>query len=253
MAGRTRGQHPPDFPKKWSQLETEGYQPHPLTALGKLLCNYRDWAEHDEMEKEKHKDTQKYWEEGQMEELKKIYPVTDRQVAFYRRYGYVVLPDAIPKDLTAQLREETKVFLLKKGIDVDDLSTVTREKWATVSGTMGGMLELFWLPAMESVHPPLPLPAFSSPLFKSLHVQTNRLDSTQYPTLLQYNYLRILGPKAMVHSAHKQNTSGLTLIRNLSEPGFTHPFGPLNPRHLWLYIDRQNLRFPRHIASMLDA
>ena len=138
---RATGHHPPDFPKKWSQLEVEGYQPSTLSPLGELLYGVKDWKENDDS-----KETF-----GWEEELKKVYPITDRQVAYYRRYGYVVLENAIPKDLTAQMREETKAFLLKHGMDIEDLNSVTREKWATVSGTMGGMLEIFWSPTMEAV------------------------------------------------------------------------------------------------------
>ena len=106
------------------------------------MYGYKDWKENDDDNKESFE-----WEE----ELKKVYPITDRQVAYYRRYGYVVLENAIPKDLTAQMREETKAFLLKHGMDIEDLNSVTREKWATVSGTMGGRLESFWSPTMEAV------------------------------------------------------------------------------------------------------
>ena len=74
---------------------------------------------------------------------------------FYKRYGFVVIPGAIEKDLTQGLRKEIDSFLKKRGVDPSDYANVHPRDWEKVAAPFGGMLELYWLPKMEQIrqHP----------------------------------------------------------------------------------------------------
>ena len=70
---RKTGQHPPDFKSKYSNIEMEGYTPLELDELGKRLYGEEKWEEKPE------------------EKWIKAFPVTERHIEFFKRFGYVSL------------------------------------------------------------------------------------------------------------------------------------------------------------------
>ena len=86
--------------------------------------------------------------------------VTATHVAFFRRYGYVVVERALPAELVARVAEEVKAHLLKRhGVDLADLrgSLSAARMQRAFSPDGSGMIELYWLAAMEEArqHPAL--------------------------------------------------------------------------------------------------
>jgi len=90
--------------------------------------------------------------------------VTAAHVAFFRRYGYVVVERALPAELVARVAEEVKAHLLRRhGVDLSDLrgSLSAARMQRAFSPDGSGMVELYWLAAMEEAslpptthHPP---------------------------------------------------------------------------------------------------
>ena len=83
--------------------------------------------------------------------------VTAAHVAFFRRYGYVVVERALPTELVARVAEEVKAHLLKRhGVDLSDLrgSLSAARMQRAFSPDGSGMIELYWLAAMEEASPP---------------------------------------------------------------------------------------------------
>ena len=83
--------------------------------------------------------------------------VTAAHVAFFRRYGYVVVERALPAELVARVAEEVKAHLLKRhGVDLADLrgSLSAARMQRAFSPDGSGMIELYWLAAMEEARQP---------------------------------------------------------------------------------------------------
>ena len=104
--------------------------------------------------------------------------VTAAHVAFFRRYGYVVVERALPAELVARVAEEVKAHLLRRhGVDLSDLrgSLSAARMQRAFSPDGSGMVELYWLAAMEeaslppTIHPPPPPPPTHHPPPTSHH------------------------------------------------------------------------------------
>ena len=92
--------------------------------------------------------------------------VTAAHVAFFRRYGYVVVERALPAELVARVAEEVRSHLLTRhGVDLTDLrgSLSAARLQRAFSPDGSGMIELYWLPAMEEVRPAPRAPPPSTP------------------------------------------------------------------------------------------
>jgi hypothetical protein len=128
------GVHPRDFPKTWSKIEMEKYKPFELSDLGKCLHGLEKWPKEDK-------------------KLIESFPLTQTHVDFFKRYGYVVVENAIPKELTESLKKETDLKIKEiTGLDSDSFEKNFNEKsWSKVAGSFGGMIELFWLKSMEEI------------------------------------------------------------------------------------------------------
>jgi len=141
------------------------------------------------------------------------FTLTTKHIAFYRRYGFLVIPNCIPRELTDPLRAEIKEKLWDIAkINTDDLLSSTSEQWSKVSGKFGGMLEIFFLKGQEKI----------------------REHPNPYWAIVQLF----------------ENT---WFAENNKEIGFDHPFKDLNPRHLWVYVDRMNFRLPKKIMENIEV
>jgi len=190
---REIGKHPEDFPKSHSMIEVP-YDRAPLDDLGHFLYNYTPWDN-----------------TTQITNNQPTYSLTEIQITFFRRYGFVVIENCIPQPLIASLNKEISDRLKSiAGIDTNNLLRSTKEQWKKIGGKFGGMLELYYCPSQDQIrqHP--------NPYW----VIVQLLEQTWF---------------------HEQK-------RDL---GFDHPLGNLNPRHLWLYCDRMNFRLPEDILKKI--
>eukprot|EP01080_Neovahlkampfia_damariscottae_P010016 gene10016-2335_t len=133
---RKTGEHPSDFPVKWKSIEKNNYEPFELSELGKKLYGYEKW------------------ENKENEKLTKSFKnLTQTHIDFYKRYGYVVIENVVSKEATQKVKSETDSFILKHcSIDMNKYQDkLTFSKWNKVSGTFGGMIELYWLNSMEEI------------------------------------------------------------------------------------------------------
>jgi len=137
--------------------------------------------------------------------------LTDTQIRFFKRYGYVVIPNVIDASVTSELSQQMRDFVQEVGgIDINKKSTITADNWKKVGAPFGGMLECYWRTSMEKIR--------------------------QHPNPYWVT----------VQLIEKTWASG-------TEEGFVHPFGSLNPKQLWLYVDRCNFRFPTALAKIESA
>ena len=78
--------------------------------------------------------------------------LTDAHVAFFVRYGYVVVEEAVARDLALRVAADVRAYMRSRhGLDVDDLAkTLSIERLRRAFSPDGsGMLEVYWLQAME--------------------------------------------------------------------------------------------------------
>jgi len=125
-----------DFAEK-----TYGYPILKLSDLGKKLYDYEKWNEDDE---------------EMLDDAYSALPLTERQIQFFKRYGYLVVENAFPKELTRYAAMQTKEFLQKVGIDFSNLgNTLNSKKWSIVGHRFGAMLEFYWLDSSDKLrqHP----------------------------------------------------------------------------------------------------
>jgi hypothetical protein len=190
---REIGLHPSDFPRSHAKIE-QRFDRCDLDDLGNLLYNYSPWENNT-----------------QITNNVPTYALTDIQISFFRRYGFVVIENCIPKPLIESLKFEVSDRLSNiSGIDTDNILSSTKEQWKKVSRKFGGMLELYYCPSQDLIrqHP--------NPYW--IIVQ-----------LLEHTWFD----------------------NNRSELGFDHPLTGLNPRHLWVYCDRMNYRLPEDILMKI--
>jgi len=195
-SARNSGRHPPDFPKSHATIEHTVFTPDPLSDLGQLLYSETNWGP-----------------DTVVTENQPTIQLTAKQIAFIRRYGFVVIPECIPRPLINSLISEIDESLEKiAGIDTQNLLESTSEQWGKVCGTFGGMLEFYLLRGQDNIrsHP--------NPYW----VMAQILENTWF-------------------------------AENRTEIGYGHPFETLNPRHLWLYVDRMNYRLPEEIMEKISS
>jgi len=211
--------HPADFPKKYAKIEanqaTADKLPK-LSALGKKLYGYEPWTSSSNNSNEQENNAKANVSGEQLLELapkdvqeqiqKGKSLVTDRHIAYYKRYGYVVIENAVQAEVINALKASTSAFLKQHGVQLDLLQPtrkqpVTIEQWEKISSSFGGMLETFWLPEMDLLR--------QDPVLYGITV---RMTEATWATNTQF---------------------------------YEHPFGKIDPQHLWLYVDRQNVRMPK--------
>ncbi len=86
-------------------------------------------------------------------------PLNKRYIDFFSRYGYVVVPsvvsphqvESIRRDINEAIRHHSGVDV--EAIDAGDYDSVSSKSVATVvsPGHGGGMVELYWIPAVENL------------------------------------------------------------------------------------------------------
>mmetsp|Transcript_50509 Transcript_50509/g.83708 ORF Transcript_50509/g.83708 Transcript_50509/m.83708 type:complete len:744 (-) Transcript_50509:304-2535(-) len=154
---------------------TSGYRTAPLTQLGEALYGYNDasWgaASRREGRAERRRDESSARMQAEANEAgcgKAIETaeevavaatggagscgLTDAHICFFRRYGFVVVEGAVAADLVQRIASEVTVHLRDRhGLDLADLrGCLTLPKLQRAFSPDGsGMLELYWLPAME--------------------------------------------------------------------------------------------------------
>jgi len=177
-------------------IEQRGYSPTNLTPLGEFLYNYNSWES-----------------DSTVANSQPTIQLTAKQIAFFKRYGFVVIQDCIPLNLIDSLNTEIYEKLRGiAGIDPENLLASTKVQWNKVAGRFGGMLELYFLKGQEDIreHP--------NPYWATVQL----LENTWF-------------------------------AQNNAEIGFGHPIEGLNPRHLWLYVDRMNFRLPETIMEKISS
>ena len=154
-----------------------GYAPLQLSPLGELLYGIKPWrkvmtAAERRVRRAQRKATE--WprpvdsggsvsedhalrEERQFLDSPKQNKLTARLLAFFIRYGFVVVPSVVNSTKTAELRSQIDNFLrLRYSIDMSShdsiRSTLTLPRLKRLISSYGsGMVELFWLPGMDAI------------------------------------------------------------------------------------------------------
>lgn len=158
---RETGLHPSWAPSAQARKEQgRDYVAAPLTPLGRSLYGYSDGtkARGERVDKAPGRRCATGGSCGGAGELAEL--LTPAHIRFYQRYGFVVVEGAVPLAHTEALGTELKAHLWQHHeIDLDDLhQTLTLKRLSAAFSPDGsGMVEMYWLPAMEAVrqHPPL--------------------------------------------------------------------------------------------------
>lgn len=190
----------PDYNKKFIKLESnqETIDALPkLTPLGQCMYNMSKYTS----------DVPPMTEEETQAVKEGMSKVTDRHIAFFKRYGYVVIENALPLSFVQQCQTGISNFFKRNNVPLDltmnhqaQKHQVTWQNWKRVAGKFGGMVESFWTAEHEQLR--------LSPLVYGINV-------------------------ALTQQTWAQNA------------GFWQsPYGAFSPYHLWLFSDRQNVRFP---------
>jgi hypothetical protein len=134
---RTRD-HSSDFNKKWTNIEKTGFEPKELdTTLSQLLYDEKEWKD-DLLQ-----------DDGEIGKILKKHNglITERHIAFYKRYGYVTIENAVDSELCQALYDQA--LQQSKLLGCDIRKGVTAEEWKKIGGNFGAMVEYFWLPQQE--------------------------------------------------------------------------------------------------------
>jgi hypothetical protein len=134
---RKSGIHPADYAKKWQKLESDGYEPYPLNDLGKKLYNYMFVESKKNIE--------------EIEDFEENFKLSQREIDFFQRYGFVVLENIVPRSDAIACKNEIERFFSKKGIPFQNPEKITCGQWSKVASTFGGCVELYWLKSMEKI------------------------------------------------------------------------------------------------------
>jgi hypothetical protein len=190
---RDKGIHPDDFPKSHAHIEQK-FERCTLSDLGNLLYHHSAWTN-----------------DTQITDNTPTYQLTPNQITFFRRYGFLVIPNCIPQPLIESLKNEIdEKFKVIAGIDTNNILASGKEQWKKIGGSFGGMIELFWCRFQDEI----------------------RQHPNPYWVIVQ------LYESTWFNQNHK-------------ELGYDHPFMDINPRHLWLYCDRMNYRLPEDILRKI--
>jgi hypothetical protein len=198
LKSRKTRDHQPDFNKKWTDIEKQGLDPLPEldTPFTKMLYNVEEWDVNvgDEI----------------ISRFGNL--LTDKHIAFYKQYGYVVIENMIDSNICDQLYNQILSHAKFCGCDVGSLmqgGLITAEHWDKIGGAFGAMVEFFWLPIQEQL----------------------RLDERAY--------------------AVTSKLLSETWARN--DQSFSCPFADrIDPRKLWLYNDRVNIRVPDAVIRKMQ-
>jgi len=191
---REMGKHPPDFPKSHAHIE-DSFDRHVVGEIGNLLYNYAPWQENT-----------------RINDNNPTYYLTDTQINFFRRYGYVVIENCIPEIIIRRLNTEiSNRFNSIAGIDTNNLLKSTKEQWKRIGTKFGGTIELYYCPAQDEIRCHL----------NCYWIIVQLLEKTWFD-------------------------------KDKKELGFDHPFEDLNPRHLWIYCDRMNYRLPEDLKKIIQ-
>lgn len=190
---------PPDFQQDWKDLEKEN-ELLELSPLGRQIWGYDEYDATDGGR------TQRW------EQVKKDFPLERRYVEFFKRYGYVVIPNVIGQEQVASLNLQVDEHISKNSpISFEDLqNTLTVKNWLKISCRFGGMLNVFYLKEMDRIR--------QNP--NCYAVQAQLLAETYAP-------------------------GDLPLFE-------TAPLQPFDPTALNLRIDRMNFRIPDGFFSMAE-
>lgn len=144
---RLKLRHTPDFASKWADLERDG-EVLPLdTKLAKALYNEIEWNELDQPLQQNGNVVsdidQLIGNYGQL--------LTDRHIAFFKRFGYVVVEGAMPRQQATKLYNEAIQFCKKKGCDLLDPSSLGAKEYERIASQFGGTVELFYLEEQQRI------------------------------------------------------------------------------------------------------
>lgn len=152
---RVTRDHSSDFNRKWSNLEKTGFVPATLdTKLSKLLYDEEKW--NDDL----------LAEDGEIGQILNKYKnvITDRHLAFFNRFGYVVIENAVSTELCKALFDQAMNHAKFAGCEIK--KGVTKKDWTKIGGGFGAMVEFFWQPQQERIRFDEKLYAITSELFQ---------------------------------------------------------------------------------------
>ncbi|EFC41641.1 predicted protein [Naegleria gruberi] len=232
-------EHPDDFSSSF-KMEQQSMDPQnpnhliPLTTLGECLYNEKSYEETIFSEQIEEKD-----ENGQVRNLtrfEKIYEqhshmLTKRHLDFFHRYGYVVVENVINEQVCNQLLKELGEFSEKSNcpLPVDTIinktgkyekMNVSKGEFRNISNPFGAMIEFYHLPTQQKLR-----------MDEILYVCTVKMLSNTWCSNLN------------ISQELQQSDS----IPGQSIPHWKYQCpieAQLDPRKLWLYVDRMNFRLP---------
>jgi hypothetical protein len=137
-AARRKREHTTDFPKTWKEIEKDIPKTKLDTQLAKLLFDQKKW------------DTVTKDNEFEALESNMAHLLTDKHIAFYKRFGYVVVENVFSSDTADTLFEQAVAFCKNKGCDMMN-PEMTPKEWSLIAGRFGAMVELFYQPEMEKI------------------------------------------------------------------------------------------------------
>jgi len=197
---RERKVHPSDFEEKWKKVENN-LEFKELTERGRLLWGYDEYDPSPAAKTER------------AHQLKTAFPLHQRYIDFFKRYGYVVVPGTINQSEMDALNQRVNDHVMQSsGIDHNNLEeTLTPEKWKKVAGKFGGMLNLFYFGEMDAIRDSVNLHAIQSQLLEA------------------------------------------TFDKKRADPLFTCTLEEFDWTKLWVRCDRLNFRLPDKYATITNA
>ncbi|KAL9646883.1 hypothetical protein ABK040_013743 [Willaertia magna] len=130
--------------------------------------------------------------------------LTERHIQFYHRFGYVVVENAVETSECDDLLNEFLGASTKLGCPIDKKNELTNGEWRNIAGNFGAMIEFYWLKGQQNIRKS-----------EKLYTATVKLLANTW--------------------CCKQD--------NLWNVPYKCPLiEEVNPKCLWLYIDRLNYR-----------
>jgi len=153
-----------------------------------------------------------HWTETSLAENQPTINLTPEQISFFRRYGFIFIPGCIPHSL------------------IDSLNAEIHEKLLTIAGIN------------------------SRNLLVSTPDQWSKVCGS-FGGMLEFYFLRFqerIREHPNPYWVTVQLLENTWFAENNVEMGFYHPFLEMNPKQLWLYVDRMNFRLPEEIADKIE-
>ena len=159
---RDKKLHPTDFEKTWEATEMDS-EFKPLSQNQKLLWSYKEYEKTEEARKQR------------LEKIQEMFPLERKYIEFYKRYGFVVIPEVISKELVEGLNKAVDKYIERKTkIRLNNLEeTFFGDEWKKISGVFGGMLNVFYLNEMEAIRERFECYAIVSQLLEETHSKGN--------------------------------------------------------------------------------